>query len=449
MPAFTPGTTIEKITRRFRKGGAVMEPLEQALASARDPKGQGKIIYTRLYEGRARRAAKQSERRYSFGGEWSLLDGVPISIKDIFDVAGEATTVGVPALAGGSPARRNSALVASLRSAGAIITGRTNMTQFALSCLGLNPDLGTPLSPWNRHEERIAGGSSSGAAASVADGMAIAAIGTDTGGSVRIPAAFCGLVGFKPSQARNDLTGCFAISSSLDSIGSLAPSVACCATIDQVLNGPPPQVDGSPGGLHIAIAGSFLTDGLDPVVADAFDEAIRRIERTGLRFKEAPVSIGSLMQRIGQLGGLSTVEGWKAHSRLFTHYRGRCDPRVINRYLSAASVGDEDYREMLMLRGEIMRWANHGAEWDILIYPTSPILPPRLAELSTDEDYFAANARIYRNAGLANLADCCAISIPCHDQGAPPVAVTLMARRNHDGLLLSFARRVEKALREE
>src|SRR4051794_27927178 len=193
-----------------------VELTRAALARIADPVGEGPRVFTRVYADAVDQAAEQ-DRRCARGGIASPLAGVPISIKDLFDVAGETTLAGSKALVGYPPAGRDAEVVARLKRAGAVIVGKTNMTEFAFSGLGLNPHYGTPRNPWDRERGRIPGGSSSGAAVSVTDGMAVAAIGTDTGGSVRIPAALCGLVGFKPTAARIPREGVLPLSETLDS----------------------------------------------------------------------------------------------------------------------------------------------------------------------------------------------------------------------------------------
>ncbi len=201
-----------------------------ALARATDVQGQGGRVFVRLYEASAlaqARAVDDNWRRS--GARSSPLMGLPVSIKDLFDVAGEVTLAGSRVRADQPPAAQDAAVVQRLRAAGAVIVGRTHMTELAFSGLGLNPHDPVPLNPYDRAQGRIPGGSSSGAAVSVSDGMALAAVATDTGGSARIPAAFCGLTGFKPTAARIPLQGAFALSPTLDSVGSIGATVQCCA----------------------------------------------------------------------------------------------------------------------------------------------------------------------------------------------------------------------------
>jgi aspartyl-tRNA(Asn)/glutamyl-tRNA(Gln) amidotransferase subunit A len=223
-------------------GGATSSArlLQQALTRIDDPAGQGKPTFTRVHRAAAQAAAVSSDRLRAAGVVPSPLAGLPISVKDLFDVAGEPTPAGSVALADAPPASHDASIVARLRAAGAVIVGRTNMTEFAFSGVGWNPHYGTPLNPYDRATGRIPGGSSSGAAVSVTDGMAVGALGTDTGGSCRIPAALCGIVGYKPTAKRIPLGGVLPLSFSLDSVGPLAPTVACCSALDAIMAGEQP-----------------------------------------------------------------------------------------------------------------------------------------------------------------------------------------------------------------
>ena len=259
--------TIEHLSHELAAGRTTAVALaEAALARARDPAGEGARVFTALGTERALAAARASDLLRAAGVVRSPLEGIPVSIKDLFDVAGEVTTAGSAVLRGAAPAARNAPVVERLIAAGAVIVGRTNMTEFAFSGLGLNPHHGTPANPWDRATRRIPGGSSSGAAVSVTDGMAAVAIGSDTGGSVRIPAALCGLAGFKPTQRRVPTEGALPLSTSLDSIGPLAASVRCCALTDAILAGQPPVPPPARAlrDARLAVPETVVLDGLEP-----------------------------------------------------------------------------------------------------------------------------------------------------------------------------------------
>jgi aspartyl-tRNA(Asn)/glutamyl-tRNA(Gln) amidotransferase subunit A len=423
---------------------------EAALAAAGRTDGQGGAIFTRLYRQAALAAAAAADVRAASGAPLSAIDGLLVSIKDLFDVAGEATEAGAPALSRESPALTDAAVVARLRAAGAVIVGKTNMTQFALSGLGLNPQRGTPLSPWRRAEAHIAGGSSSGAAASVADAMVAAAIGTDTGGSVRIPAAFCGLVGFKPTASRVSRRGVFALSPSLDSIGPICTTVKACAAIDAVIADPEPE-HGSPSladdVIRIATPLHYVLEDLDPAVAAAFTAALERLERVGAQRVDLA---GPWLERLPELsaaGGFSPIEGWAEHREVFERVHGACDQRVMARFLAARAARAADYIDMLKLRGSLMDLAGAAfSPFAAVAFPTVAMVPPRLAELDGDAAYDLANRRVIRNAAVANLLDVCAITLPCHQPGEAPVGFTLMGPRNGDKALLDLAMRLEPVI---
>lgn len=409
--------------------------------------GQGAAVFTRTYHDGAMREARASDLRHARDAPASEVDGLILSIKDLFDIAGEPTAAGARALWNEPSASRDAAIVRRLRAAGGIILGKANMTQFALSCLGLNPDFGTPLCPWDRANERIAGGSSSGSAASVADGFADAAIGTDTGGSIRVPAAFCNLVGFKPTTGRVPTDGCFTLSWSLDSIGPIARDVRTCALVDAVLAGGDPPLAPRREGLVVGVPEGFLLDAMDAAVQKAFDAALGRLERADVTLIRVALPALDDLPEIGRLGGFATSEGWASHRALFERVGDRCDPRVMERFRAAAGVTLADHREMLRLRAEIIARCEPVDGCDAILFPTVPIIPPRLADLVDDDAYYAANARCYRNAWVVNALDRCAVTIPCGFPDAAPVGLTLMARRAADAGLLAIAEGLEGAIR--
>ena len=266
--------TVAELAGALTRGETSSRALvEAALARIRDAAGEGARAFRRVVPEEALADAERADAMRKRGHVPSPLAGLPVSIKDLFDVAGQVTAAGSTVLADAAPAAADAAVVARLRAAGAVLIGRTNMTEFAFSGVGLNPHYGTPGNPADR--SRIPGGSSSGAAVSVADRMAVIGLGTDTGGSVRIPAAYCGIAGFKPTAARVPLEGCLPLSASLDSIGPLAPSIACCATAHAVLAGEPPSPLRPPPlrGLRLAVVTTYFMAGLDDEVADEIGRA--------------------------------------------------------------------------------------------------------------------------------------------------------------------------------
>ncbi len=379
----------------------------------------------------------------------SPLAGLPVSIKDLFDVAGEPTLAGSKALDDRPPAQRDAPVVARLRAAGAVLIGRTNMTEFAFSGIGINPLYGTPGNPHDRH--LIPGGSSSGAAVSVGDGAAIVAIGSDTGGSVRIPAALCGIVGFKPTQHRIPRDGVIPLSTTLDSIGPLANSVACCAIADAVMAGEPPEapepfpVDG----LRLGVPQSYVLDGLAPEVAGAFADACAALSRAGARVIDLPLEELNELPAINAAGGFAPIEAYAWHKKLLARRGADYDPRVRTRIERAGGMDAVDYINLCAARADLIaRVAARAAGFDALLMPTVAITAPPIAAFERDEDYRHLNAQILHNPSVINFLDRCAVTIPIQLAGTPPVGLMVVGEHGADRRLLALARGIERALAE-
>ena len=418
--------------------------IDEALARIEDPAGEGGRTYRVTYGATARATAAASDALRATGQAMGPLAGLPISIKDLFDVVGETTLAGSTALADHPPATRDAPIVRRLRAAGAVIVGRTNMVEFAYSGLGLNPHYGTPGNPFDR--ARVPGGSSSGAGTSVAYGMAAAAIGTDTGGSVRIPAAFCGLAGFKPTQSRITRAGAVPLSTSLDSIGPLAASVDCCALVDAVLAGedPVPLAELPLAGLRFAVPTGFLLDGLAPVVATAFGRALKRLADAGARIVEAPMVVLERVLEIHRLGGVAAPEAFAWHRALLARAGDRYDQRVRARLEAAGGTSAADYIGALEFRAaRIAEFDQATLPYDAVLAPTVAIPPPRQDELTRDEDYLRINGQVLRNTTIFNLLDRCALSLPIQAPGELPVGLMLVGERNGDRRLLAIGKAVE------
>jgi aspartyl-tRNA(Asn)/glutamyl-tRNA(Gln) amidotransferase subunit A len=422
--------------------------VELALSRITDPSGEGAKTFTRAYRDEARVQAHEAERRITAGRTLSTIDGLPISIKDLFDVVGEVTRAGSVAIEHRPAAERDATVVARLKSAGAVLMGRTNMSEFAFTGVGINPHFGTPANPWDRATRRVPGGSSSGAPVSVTDGMAVAAIGTDTGGSVRIPAALCGIVGFKPTACRVPLDGVFPLSPNLDSAGVLAKTVELCAQIDAVLSAEP----WSPSACDItqaklAVATNYFTDEMDPAVARAFDSALLRLSRAGAKLAEIRIGELSDISAINARGGLSSPEAFAFHRRIGTNF-DLVDPRVRERILRGGEVSAADYLDMLHAREAVRRSFEraHG-KWDAILCPTVPIVAPEIAVPENNADAFRqTNRLLLRNPGVVNFLDRCALTLPCHAEGEPPAGIMLIGRRMADRELLSLGKQIEKSL---
>jgi aspartyl-tRNA(Asn)/glutamyl-tRNA(Gln) amidotransferase subunit A len=420
---------------------------EEALARASDPSGEGARVFTRLYPDAARAAAQASDTLRKAGLVRSSIDGLTVSIKDLFDVAGEVTMAGSVARAGEPSAVEDATVVKRLRRAGAVIVGRTNMTEFAYSGLGLNPHYGVPRNPWDRATGRIPGGSSSGAAVSVSDGMAVAGIGSDTGGSVRIPAAFCGLTGFKPTAARVPLTGVLPLSPSLDSIGAIAASVGCCAALDAILAADerllPQPAD--LGRLRFAVPTTLALEGMDRDVAQAFEATLTSLSAAGAQVEEIAVPEFASLATINAKGGFAASEAWAWHRDLIERAGESYDPRVVSRILRGKDMSAADYLDLLAARKAWVAGVEARiAGYDALLLPTVPVIAPPIADLAASDDvYFAANGLILRNPTLINFLDGCALSVPCHAPGGAPVGMMIAGAAGDDRRILAIGMAVE------
>jgi aspartyl-tRNA(Asn)/glutamyl-tRNA(Gln) amidotransferase subunit A len=372
-----------------------------------------------------------------------------VSIKDLFDIAGDVTTAGSTVLRDAAPAKQDAPSVARLRAAGFIPIGRTNMTEFAFSGLGINPHYGTPANAYDRKAARIPGGSSSGAVVSVTDGMAVGALGTDTGGSCRIPAALCGIVGYKPTAHRVPTRGAFPLSTSLDSIGSIASTVACCAILDAVLAGEPvTELEDFPlGGVRLAVPQTMVLDGITAPVAQAFEAALATLSKLGAKIVDLPLRKLDELAQLNAKGGPVAAEAYAAHRALIVKGGAMYDPRVLVRIMRGKEQDAADYIEVVAARREfISRVAAITAPYDALVLPTTPITAPRIDELKADDAYRHANAAMLRNPSVANFLDRCSISIPCHRAGDAPVGLMLIGEHGADRRLLAVAAAIEKVV---
>ncbi|AZS79812.1 amidase [Achromobacter spanius] len=444
-------STLNELTLALSEGRTTSVALtELALARAQDAAGEGARVFTKLYAESALAQARASDTLRAAGIVRSAVEGLPISIKDLFDIEGETTMAGSVAREGEPAADANAEVVQRLIAAGAVIIGRTNMTEFAYSGLGINPHYGTPLNPYDRGTGRIPGGSSSGAAVSVADGMAVAGIGSDTGGSVRIPAALCGLTGFKPSAWRVSMTGVLPLSANLDSIGPIAGSVRCCAELDAILSG-----DGGPvpeamalRGLRLAVPTTLALDAMEKHVADSFAAAVAKLKEAGALVEEIAIPEFAELGNINSKGGFTAAEAWAWHRDLIARAGKRYDPRVVSRIMRGQDMSAADYLDLLDAREAWVAAVDHRiAGYDALIMPTTPIVAPAVADLvASDEAYYAANGLILRNPTLINFLDGCALSLPCHAPGTAPVGFMIAGSNGADRRILAVGLAVEALL---
>jgi aspartyl-tRNA(Asn)/glutamyl-tRNA(Gln) amidotransferase subunit A len=424
--------------------------VEKCLAAASDTSGEGARTFTKRFSSAALRAATAFDQQRRTGAPQGALLGLPFSVKDLFDVDGDPTPAGSILLADAPPAAKDATVVARLRSAGAVLVGRTNMTEFAYSGLGINPHYGTPRNPYDRPNGRIPGGSSSGAAISVSDGMAAAAIGTDTGGSLRIPAALCGLTAFKPTARRVPLAGVLPLSHSLDSVGAIAPTVACCARVDAVLSGDTrtPPILAEIKDLRLGVLQGYVLDELDADVARRFEAAISILANAGAHLKEIRFSALDEIPGCYTNGGIQAFEAYEWHRKLIAQHSELYDPRVLVRILRGKDIPQEMYLDLLKTRRRIISEAGRAfAESDVWLVPTVPEIAPLISELeSNDAACFQANAAMLRNTSIFNFLDGCALSIPCHLPGEAPVGLMVAASSGRDQHLLQVGMAIEEIL---
>ncbi|MDE2199394.1 MAG: amidase [Rhodospirillales bacterium] len=423
--------------------------VEDSLARIADPAGEGGRAFLKVHAGQARAMADAADALRRAGRAPGRFAGIPFAVKDLFDIAGEPTPAGSTVLAGAAPAAANATAVRRMLAAGFIPVGRTNMTEFAFSGLGINPHYGTPASPWDRAARRIPGGSSSGTAVAVADGMVAVGLGTDTGGSCRVPAAMCGIVGYKPTARRVPNAGVLPLSTSLDSVGPLAGSVPCCATVDAILAGeePAPLQPAALAGLRLAVPQNVVLDGLDDMVAAAFQRALSRLAAAGARIVPRAFAALDEVVQANATGGFAAAEAYAWHRELVTARGAEYDPRVRARILRGQGMPAADYITLLAARAAInARFDAQTQEYDALLLPTCPLIPPRIADLAEEAEYNRVNLLQLRNTALGNFLDRCAISLPCHEAGEAPVGLMVMGETMGDARLFAIAAGIAAAM---
>jgi aspartyl-tRNA(Asn)/glutamyl-tRNA(Gln) amidotransferase subunit A len=422
--------------------------LEQALERIADPAGEGARACLTVYGDAARAAADAADARAKAGISLGPLDGAIVSIKDLFDVAGEVTRAGSRALAAENRvATVDAPAVRRLRAAGAVIVAKTNMSEFAFSGVGFNPHFGTPGNPFDR--ARVPGGSTSGGAVAVADRMCEIAIGSDTGGSTRIPAALCGIVGWKPSRQRIPTEGAFPLSFTLDSIGPMARSVADCAVADAVMAGedyaaPDPA---SLAGLRLGILQGMPFEGIDTATVAAWSAAIERLGRAGVRFSEETIALVDEMVQANAKGGFAPAEAYAVHRERLARRGADVDPLIRVRIERGAGMTAAEYVDLARGRQRLCRAMDARlSQLDALVLPTTPIVAPRIAEVAVPDGFGRNNAMLLRNTALVNFFDLCAISLPLPRAGGLASGLMLVGRNGQDRRIFDIAAAVERVL---
>jgi aspartyl-tRNA(Asn)/glutamyl-tRNA(Gln) amidotransferase subunit A len=417
----------------------------QALEGAAGPAAQH--VFTQLYADAARATAQHCEEQAQTGHRLGALHGVCITIKDNINVAGETTMAGGVVCAGEAPALCDAPVVQRLRDAGAVVLGKTNMSEFAFSGVGINPHHGTPVNPADKVYARVPGGSSSGAAVSVALGLADVGIGTDTGGSIRIPAALCGLVGYKSTQARIARTGVMELSRTLDTVGSITRSVRGCLAVDAVLSQQPLPTDAiSLRGLRLAVPQTLMMDDVDATVAQAFERTLRRLSEAGAQVVEISFKALGDIAALSMPGGFSPIESYAAHHARLERGANQIDARVVARMMLGKGISAQDYLGLHNRRRAWIAAAQQTLQgFDAMLCPTVPMVAPLIEPLlEDDEAFFRVNRLLLRNPSAINYMDGCAWSLPCHAQGDLPVGLMVSGLAGQDAHLARVALALEK-----
>lgn len=427
--------------------------VEQALAAIAAPDGEGRRTFVQTHAEAARKQAEAYDAQRKAGRSAPPLAGIPMSVKDLFDEAGCITTAGSRVLEDAPRATQDALAICNLKQAGLISVGRTTMTEFAFSGVGVNPHTGTPANPWDRTNMRIPGGSSSGAAISVTDGMAAIGIGSDTGGSCRIPAALTGIVGYKPTASRISTDGTVPLSFTLDSVGSLGRTVSCCWAADRALSGQTVRAEDAPAPTALSaprfgVLQTYVLDGMDDTVAADYQNSLQILEKSGAILQDVTFQALTTLPEMNRLGGFPAPESLTWHEKLIATKADLYDPFVLKRILRGKEQNAVDYINLIRNRKSLIIKA-HGFfdDFDAILMPTVPIIAPRMADLTEDETYTRTNLLLLRNPTVANFLDGCAISLPCHTQGTAPVGLMAMCMRHQDDKLFALAAWMERALK--
>jgi aspartyl-tRNA(Asn)/glutamyl-tRNA(Gln) amidotransferase subunit A len=433
--------TLEKLADDLESGRSTSRALvEESLNRIADPQGEGARVFIKVDAAGARAAADYQDDLRKRGRQPSRFSGIPFSVKDLFDIAGEVTTAGSKVLANHPAATKDAKAIAALKAAGFIVLGRTNMTEFAYSGLGMNPHYGTPRISYDRKNGRVPGGSSSGAGVAVADGMCALSIGSDTGGSCRVPAAYNGVVGFKPSTGRVSTVGAFPLSSSFDSVGPLANSVVCCASADALMAGDwDGVINAGPGRpLRLGVLNTVVMDQLDHEVREDFARTMSRLRGAGVEVQTFECDALKKLPMLLKQGGIVGFEALAVHHALIASRGSEYDPRVSGRIALAGATSASDYANLLQECQNLIAVFDVITQgFDAVILPTVANISPRLSDIDSDDSYFRLNGLSLRNTYVVNILDGCAISLPMHLEGHAPTGLMLMASHGKDLSLFS------------
>jgi aspartyl-tRNA(Asn)/glutamyl-tRNA(Gln) amidotransferase subunit A len=446
----TPTDLTQRRAEIERGHGTASDMLLASLDAAAAPANQ--FSFVRRFDTLATATAQAVDAQHRAGAPLPPLAGLGVSVKDLFDVQGFVTSAGSRVLADQASAATDCPAVARLRRAGAALTGHTNLSEFAFSGVGLNPHHGTPPNPATLSFDsapRIPGGSTSGGAVSVATGAAWAALGSDTGGSIRIPAALQGLVGFKNTACLTPTAGAVPLSTTLDTACAITLSVRDAVLLHEVLAQRSVALPCRPlSALRFGVPTTLMLDALDRTVANAFEGALRTLREAGAQIVQIALPEILELAAINATGGFSAAESWAWHrARLMTD-EARYDPRVALRIRRGEHMSAADYIDLLNARRDwIARMHLAARAFDAFLSPTVPIVAPRIAELQADDAaFFAANALLLRNSSVVNMLDGCALSLPCHAADEMPVGLTVWSTALRDDAVLDACLAIEAAL---
>lgn len=452
MPRPVSGMSVAELSMLIHSG--IMSPIEiaEAVFDAVE-RHADKSVFTSLLKDRAMGEAAAAAKRVTEGRSFGWLDGIPVAWKDLFDIEGLATTAGSTVLAKNTPAAKDAAVVDLLRQSGMVAIGRTNMSEFAFSGIGINPHYGTPHNPRSTDVPRVSGGSSSGSAVAVAAGLVPVAIGTDTGGSIRIPAAFNGIVGYKASRGRYSMDGVFPLAKSLDCLGPLCRSVQDAIWVDAAMRGAtgPDIMRGTDVKLDIVVPENGVFDGAEPAVVAAFEAALSRLEKAGARIERIRIpAFDAITDLVKARGALVTAEAFALHrERLTGTIADQIDPRVVARIRLGEKTTMADYIDMLDIRRRLTVETEDLLAGRLVALPSVAHVAPAIEPLLADDDlFFATNGKTLRNTGFGNFLDWCGVSIPCGTGDAGmPVGLLLSGIAGDDEKLLTAALHYEDIIR--
>lgn len=445
--------TAAGIALAYRSGEAGPVELTECLLE-RIAKAGGDNVFITVSAERARAEARKAQDRYEVGEMLSPLDGVPVAWKDLFDVAGTPTTAGSRLLGGGSAKTADAPCVANAAAAGMVSVGKLNMTELAYSGIGLNPHFGTPVNPNDRNTRRAPGGSSSGSGVAVAGRLVPCAIGTDTGGSVRIPAAFNGVVGLKTSTGRIDASGIVPLARSYDTIGPLARSVEDCVLLDMVLRGAvtTPVVRRELSSLTVLAPQNVVMDDAVEAVAENFERSLEALARAGVSVRRERVeTLDDVLEMGAKYGTLTAAEAYNEYRDLVESEKvGAIDRRVVKRIMDGKRMSANDLLSIQRGRTRLIAKFRGQLGAALLVMPTTPITAPEVAPLEASDDTFhAVNLLALRNTMLGNVLDLCGVALPDgRDGNGLPTSLLASAGHGDDERLLSYALEIERVLHD-